>query len=178
MTAASTTCDNDLTGCLAPRPSTAVAWANPNLGDGDTTVDKFVGWVYGNSTASDRTTETGRLSTAGVVEVSHRDWYVNGRAQANVYLIRFDTTDEAASDLSVIEDSAANSTAEHNIALPGVVDTTSSYAYDSASDGYMEGKSYAQQGDVVMEFFFFSPKTLDDATMAGWVNSQLSALKR
>jgi hypothetical protein len=175
-TATTSPCDLNLTGCLMTVPSGAVKWTNPDLGDGDTTIDKFVGWVYGSSTASDRTAEISRLSTAGVVEVSHRDWYINGHDQANIYLIRFNSPGNAASDLSAIESSAAASSAERTVTLSGVPLTTSTYAYTAASQGYMEAKSFALQGDIVMELFFFSPTTLDTATMSTWVNGQLAAL--
>lgn len=174
--AAATACDQNLTGCLTARPAGAVAWTNPSLGDGDTTIDKFVGWVYGNSAASSRTAEISRLSTAGVVEVTHRDWYVHGHDQANVYLIRFNSAEQAASDLSTIDSSAAGSSSEHTVALTGLPNTVSAYAYTTASSGYMEAKAYGYVGDVVMEVFFFSPKTLDTATMGTWVAGQYAAL--
>jgi hypothetical protein len=163
----------DLAALLAPAPSGSKPWDTAWSRNDKPTLDEFVAHVYpAQSTALAKS----QLKAQGIKDIAHRTWIATDANQADVVLLRFDTTAGAVSRYRSATMAKAGAPGQLHFDVPGFTEAVGYYSPVLDELGDVRAIVYGQIGDIVLEVFFYSPAQLDQAAAVAAATAQLSLL--
>jgi len=164
--------------CLMPLPAGSAAWSQMYAPNGTISIDQYLDRVYYGVSADQRSAVRSALATEGLLSIAHESWSTNSDA-ADVVLLRFGTASGAASRNAQNVHAYTADTADYRaVPIPALtrlgVNVVAYQKIDSQGD--MASIGFGSFGAVLVEFFFWSPATVDQAPLSDWVTQQARAL--
>lgn len=163
----------DLADLLAPAPPGSRPWDTDWSRNSKPTLDDFVAHVY---PATSIALAKSQLKAQGIKDIAHRTWIAKDANQADVILLRFDTTTGAVSRYRSATAAKAAAPGQLHFDVPGFTEAIGYYSPVLDELGDVRTIVYGQVGGIVLEVFFYSPAKLDEAAAIAATTAQLGTL--
>lgn len=163
----------DLADLLAPAPTGSRPWDTPWSNNVAPNLDEFVAHVY---PAKSVALAKSQLKAQGIKDIAHRTWIGTDANQADIILLRFDTTAGAVSRYRSATAAKAQDKGQLHFDVPGFAEAIGYYNPVLDELGDIRTIVYGQVGAVVVEVFFYSPAKLDQAAAIAATTVQLRLL--
>lgn len=168
----------NLMSCMLPVPVGSNGWQQPYAPNGQLTMTQFLDRVYFDQSASDKATIQSQLSSDGLRTIVHESWVSADGDFGDMLLYDFanatGASREHTDEITAFDGDTQYRRLDQSTLQSDGVATYQLTTNDSANQAATT--SWGTFGPVLMEFFYWSPTTVDTQPLDDWLTTQVALL--
>jgi hypothetical protein len=151
-------------------PGSSSTWDNSSA----VTVAQYVADKYSTDSSADQAYERGLLTDAGVVQIVHREWVAANGDQADVDVLVYKNSGEAAAHTLSYQGAILGGGSD--LTIPGEPGAVGSVSPSIDDLGNVHAQLDGRTGRFEVHMDFYSPGTFTENEAVGWFDTQMGLL--